>query len=130
VHNVITNYQESLLSYLSDSFRRAEHVKIIVSFIMESGVRLILPELQKALERQVRVEILTSRYLNITEPSALYLLKDQLGQADIRIFESGSVAFHPKSYIFMGNEGGEVYVGSSNLSRSALINGVNGTIVL
>lgn len=125
MQNVITNDSVSLLSHLQASFKRARQIKLVVSFIMESGVRLLLPDLQDALARKVSVQILTSRYLDITEPSALYLLKDQLGSGvDIRIFESGNIAFHPKTYIFIGSDNGEVYVGSSNLSRSALIDGI------
>ena len=123
--NVITNDKVPLLNYLQESFARATQIKIIVSFILESGVRLLLPDLQKAVERNVPVQILTGRYLNITEPSALYLLRDELSnQADIRIFESSNVAFHPKTYIFLGGDQGEVYVGSSNMSRSALVDGI------
>jgi HKD family nuclease len=108
VGNVITNYKVSLLNSLQDSFLRANQIKIVVSFVMESGVRLLLPHLQEAAARGVPVQILTSLYLNITEPSALYLLKDQLGSgADIRIYESGSVAFHPKTYIFIGSGSGK-----------------------
>lgn len=77
--NVITNYKVSLLNSLQDSFLRANQIKIVVSFVMESGVRLLLPHLQEAAARGVPVQILTSLYLNITEPSVLYLLKDQLG---------------------------------------------------
>lgn len=120
--NVITNHGVSLLRCLRESFARAEQIKIVVSFIMESGVRLLLPDLQQAIEWGVPVQILTSNYLNITEPSALYLLRDQLGsKVDIRIFESENVAFHPKTYIFIGSDSGEIYVGSSNISRTALI---------
>lgn len=125
MRNVITNHQVTLLSSLQESFARADEIKIVVSFVLESGVRLLLPDLQRALERGVPVQILTSRYLNITEPSALYLLRDGLfGRADIRIFECGSVAFHPKTYIFTGRGRGEVYVGSSNISRSGLVDGI------
>jgi superfamily II DNA or RNA helicase len=125
VSNVITNHGVSLLRCLRESFARAEQIKIVVSFIMESGVRLLLPDLQQAIEWGVPVQILTSNYLNITEPSALYLLRDQLGsKVDIRIFESENVAFHPKTYIFIGSDSGEIYVGSSNISRTALIDGV------
>lgn len=125
MRNVITNYQTSLLRSLQDSFARADQIKIVVSFIMESGVWLLLPELQQAVARGARVEILTSRYLNITEPSALYLLRDGLGQgADFRIYQDENVAFHPKTYIFVGRDHGEIYVGSSNVSQSGLVDGV------
>jgi len=125
VQNVLTNTRVTLLDGLQDSFQRAKAIKFIVSFVMESGVRLLLPDLQRAYDKGIPIQILTSRYLDITEPSALYLLRDQLGKhADIRVFESNTVAFHPKTYIFSHGDGGEVYVGSSNLSRSALIDGV------
>jgi superfamily II DNA or RNA helicase len=125
VCNVITNDRVSLLRSLQSSIRRAEQIKLVVSFVVESGVRLLLPDLKGAVERGVSVQILTGRYLNVTEPSALYLLKDQLeNKADIRIYESGDIAFHPKTYIFIGGTTGEVYVGSSNLSRSGLVDGI------
>lgn len=114
-----------MLASLRASLARAAQLKFIVSFVLESGVRLLLPDLQQALERGAQVQILTSRYLNISEPSALYLLRDQLGgQADLRIFSPNTVSFHPKTYIFQTGQDGEVYVGSSNLSASALITGV------
>lgn len=125
MRNVITNYQVSLLRSLQESFARAEQIKMVVSFVLESGVRLLLPDLQRAVERGVTVQILTSPYLNITEPSALYLLKDGLdSRADIRVYESGNVAFHPKTYICLGGNSGEVYVGSSNMSKSGLVDGI------
>lgn len=125
MRSVITNQRVTLLSSLQESLARAEQIKIVVSFVMESGVRLLLPDLQRAVERRVPVQILTSSYLNITEPSALYLLKDGLNnQGDIRIYEAGDVAFHPKTYIFVCGDQGEVYVGSSNISRSGLIDGI------
>lgn len=52
VGNVITNHQVSLLSSLKESFARAEQIKIVVSFILESGVRLLLPDLQQAAARR------------------------------------------------------------------------------
>lgn len=123
--NVITNYRDYLLDKLEASIACADQVKIVVSFVMESGVRLLLPGLQKAVTNGIPVQILTSNYLNITEPSALYLLKDQLyNKADIRVYEAEDVAFHPKTYIFVGSDHGEVYVGSSNLSRSGLRDGI------
>ncbi|HHT37516.1 MAG: hypothetical protein ACE3NC_06780 [Candidatus Wallacebacter cryptica] len=76
--NVITNFNNHLIDKLRASIAQADQIKKVVSFVMESGVRLLLPELQKAIENNVSVQILTSCYLNITEPSALYLLKDQL----------------------------------------------------
>ncbi len=123
--HVITNEQDTMFAVLCASLRRAHCIRMVVSFVLESGVRLLLPELRAAAGRGVPIELITSRYLNITEPSALYLLHDSLGEAmDLRVFVNESVAFHPKTYIFLHDQGGEVFVGSSNLSKSALMEGV------
>ena len=44
----------------------ADRIDMIVSFLMESGVRLILKDLRDALDRGARVRILTGNYLGIT----------------------------------------------------------------
>ena len=72
VSTVITILEVSLFCSLKESFARAEQIKIVVSFILESGVRLLLPDLQQAVARGVPLQILTSRYLNITDLPALY----------------------------------------------------------
>ena len=108
---------------LSMSF--ADRIDIIVSFLMESGVKLIIGDLKRALERGAKVRILTGNYLGITQPSALYLLKKGLDdKADIRFYQNKNKSFHPKSYIFHRNEYTELFIGSSNISRSALTSGV------
>lgn len=114
-----------LLYQLKYSMRNADRIDIIVSFLMESGVRMILEDLQSALERGARVRILTGNYLGITQPGALYLIKDTLGeQVDLRFYNEKERSFHPKAYIFHNQEFGEIYIGSSNLSRSALTSGI------
>ena len=61
------------------SMLKANKIDIIVSFLMESGVRMLLKDLRAALDRGVQVRILTGNYLGITQPSALYLIKKELG---------------------------------------------------
>ncbi|WDC85592.1 phospholipase D-like domain-containing protein [Caloramator sp. mosi_1] len=92
---------------------------------MESGIRLILDELILAKNRGAKIRIITGKYLNITQPSALYLLKDRLGDyVDLRFYKQENISFHPKAYIFDYENGGDIFIGSSNLSESALISGV------
>lgn len=114
-----------LLYQLRLSMLKARQIDIIVSFLMESGVRLILDDLEQALERGVKIRILTGNYLGITQPGALYLIKDKLGErVDIRFYNEKGRSFHPKAYIFHHEDGGEIYIGSSNLSKSALTSGI------
>jgi superfamily II DNA or RNA helicase/HKD family nuclease len=98
---------------------------MITAFIRESGIRLILEDLKHAVSMGAKVQILTGYYLGITEPSALYLLKWCFGSSiEIRIFKHDDISFHPKTYIFENDSSGEIYIGSSNLSASAMENGV------
>ena len=110
---------------LADSKKKADSVDIIVSFLMESGVKMLLGELDNALKRGAKIRILTGNYLGITQPSALYLIKHKLGdQVDLRFYNEKNRSFHPKSYMFHYKDYSELYIGSSNISRSALTSGI------
>ena len=110
---------------LIQSLKKADSVDIIVSFLMESGVKMLLEELDNALKRGAKIRILTGNYLGITQPSALYLLKKKLGsRVDIRFYNEKDRSFHPKSYIFHYERYSDIYIGSSNISRSALTSGI------
>ena len=78
VSNAITGNKNYLINRLKTSIKNAKSIDIIVSFLMESGVKMLLNDLKEALDRGVNIRILTGNYLNITQPSALYLLKDEL----------------------------------------------------
>lgn len=119
------NKRMYLYHQLANSLRKAESVDIIVSFLMESGVRLLLNDLENALKRGAKIRILTGNYLGITQPSALYLIKKKLGeQVDLRFYNEKNRSFHPKSYIFHYSKHSEIYIGSSNISKSALTSGI------
>ena len=118
--------QSRFLYYqLRMSMRMADGVDLIVSFLMESGVRLILNDLKAAVARGTKVRILCGNYLGITQPSALYLLRGELGdQIDLRFYNERNRSFHAKSYIFHFKHYDEIFIGSSNVSRSALTSGI------
>ena len=119
------NRNRFLYYQLKMSMLKANQIDIIVSFLMESGVRMILKDLKAALDRGVQVRILTGNYLGITQPSALCLIKKELGnRVDLRFYNDKERSFHPKSYIFHYENLGEIYIGSSNISRSALTSGI------
>ena len=119
------NRNRFLYYQLKMSMLKANKIDIIVSFLMESGVRMILKDLKAALDRGVQVRILTGNYLGITQPSALCLIKKELGnRVDLRFYNDKDRSFHPKSYIFHYENVGEIYIGSSNISRSALTFGI------
>lgn len=122
---LITNSNTYLLSHIKEAIRHSNKIKILAAFIKESGVNLIIDDLIFALQRGAQIQILTGYYLGITEPSALYLLKMKLWNcADIRIYKHTNISFHPKTYIFQDDKSCEIFIGSSNISESALRQGV------
>lgn len=123
--NIFTGTDRPLGRGLLDALEGATEVRFIVSFLRESGVRMILPSLETLADRQVPIRILTGTYMNITEPGALYLLKERLGdRVDLRLFDEPDRSFHPKTYLVFREDGNQLFIGSSNLSRSALEQGV------
>ncbi|MBP1888660.1 superfamily II DNA or RNA helicase [Clostridium moniliforme] len=125
--NCITGGDSNFLIHkLRDSFKREKRVDIIVAFLRETGVKLLNNDLKVALENGCKIRILTGNYLGITEPSALYLMKDILeDKADMRFYKDSKRSFHPKAYIFYYENGkGDIFIGSSNISKSALTSGL------
>lgn len=119
------NQSRFLYYQLKMSMMKAKQIDIIVSFLMESGVRMLLSDIRSAIDQGAGVRILTGNYLGITQPSALYLIKKELGSGvDLRFYNDKGRSFHPKSYIFHYENMGEIYIGSSNISKSALTSGI------
>jgi len=124
--------KDPFLPRILEEIRRADEVKLAVSFIKSSGLNLILQTLSDAVVlRNTRLSILSSDYLDVTDPQALrqLMLLSERG-ADIRIFQTkSSQSFHLKAYIFIHTREGEVlegtaFVGSSNISKAALTDGI------
>ena len=123
--NCITRHNDHLYKHIQQSIHTATSIDIIVSFLMESGVKLIQKDLEAIKDKNIPIRILTGNYLNITQPSALYLLKDILGdKVDLRFYNDTKRSFHAKAYIFEKDNEGEIFIGSSNLSRSAWTSGI------
>ena len=121
--NAFTGNNTDFYKQLKKSIKDADSIDIIVSFLMKSGVKLIIDDLRDAVDNNKKIRILTSRYLNITQPEALILLKE-LKDIDLRFYSNKNKSFHPKAYIFHNKDYDEIYVGSSNLSKGALTDSI------
>jgi len=110
-----------LLAHLADACQ----ADIAVAFTLASGVSLLEEYLRDILRRDGQVRLLTGDYMGVTEPDALLRLLDLGPRLDLRVFESGNTSFHLKSYVCVNPVGeGVAFVGSSNLSQTALKHGV------
>lgn len=133
-HNRLTTggASQHFLPKLCHAIKAADQVDMAVAFVKKTGLTLLMPDLIDALARvpQPRVRILTSDYLDITDPEALrqlILLQEQ--GAQVRLFQSKGESFHMKAYLFAGNTDdrctwGRAFIGSSNISRQALQHGL------
>ncbi len=131
---IIGGRDHPFLPQLSQAISQADEIDMTVAFVKSSGLRLLLPDFQEAIRRTttdkpVRLRILTSDYLDVTDPEALRLLMLlQAEGASIRIYESSSQSFHMKAYLFAHFRNrqlhGTAFIGSSNISRQALTDGL------
>ncbi|ESU73391.1 DNA helicase [Geobacillus thermopakistaniensis] len=113
-----------LLDKLQEQISRSSTIYILTSFAMKSGVRLLNGGLKAAAERGADIKVCVGDYLFVTQPEALRELISIHPDIEVRLYRSEGVSFHPKAYLFEDAEGGYFIVGSSNLSRSALTDGV------
>lgn len=113
-----------LQSHLIEAMKEADTIYFVVAFIQKSGAQMITSHLKRASERGAEIKILVGDYLYITNPEALHQLLSELPEAEIRLFESKGRSFHPKAYLFRYETACQTFIGSSNLSKSALTTGI------
>lgn len=124
--------RDELLRCLRDP--RFDRVNLLVSFVMKSGLELVRGGLADALDRGVKVRVLTTDYLNVTDADALARLLDlaevQPEAVATRVFHDPATSFHPKAYLFSSADGtaAEAFVGSNNLSASGIAGGIEWAI--
>lgn len=95
----------------------------MVSFIKQSGLNLLLDALREFL-RHGTLRVITTAYMGATEYAALADLFD-LPNTEVRMeLNAERSRLHAKCFIFMKEGGRETaYVGSANISQTALTSG-------
>jgi len=122
---LVEGVDDPLLPHLLTGIDQSTQVNIAAAFILPSGVRRIERHLQDLLDRGGTARLLTGDYLDVTDPDALLRLLDLRGNFQLRVYETEGTSFHPKAYLFHERSGaGVAYVGSSNLTETALTSGV------
>jgi len=117
---LIKGDDDPFLPHLVLHMDQADTCDIAVAFLLDSGARCIVEHLKDFVRRGGRARILVSDYLDVTEPTALRRLTDIEGGLSLKVYETKTKGFHLKSYIFASGSDGVAFVGSSNLSESAL----------
>ncbi|MFO0093687.1 MAG: DEAD/DEAH box helicase family protein, partial [Gemmatimonadaceae bacterium] len=114
------NVQRQLLAEVHS----ADRIDLVMAFIRRSGIRPLRDALRQHTQAGRALRVLTTVYTGSTEADALELLQ-QLG-ADIRVsYDTSSTRLHAKAWLFHRASGfSTAYVGSSNLTHSAQVSGL------
>lgn len=102
----------------------ADEICWVVSFIKVSGLNLVYESLKKYTNSGKRLRIITTTYTGATHFQAVKKIAE-LPNTEVKISYDGTQdRLHAKSYIFLRKSGFHTaYIGSSNLSHSALKDG-------
>jgi superfamily II DNA or RNA helicase/HKD family nuclease len=115
---------------VAHEMQSADQVDLLCAFIKWYGLRLVEEPIRDLIARGGRLRVITTTYLGATDQRALERLAE-LG-AEIRVsYETRTTRLHAKAWLFRRSTGaGTAYVGSSNLSRAAMVDGVEWNVRL
>ena len=133
---ISNNYREGkkVLSSLEDELKDCDAFFFSVAFITQSGIVSLLPIFAELEKKGVPGRILTTDYLNFSEPVALQKL-NKFSNIEIKMYRTGSdrhllledidkhdskEGFHTKGYVFKKGKIYRIIVGSSNMTQYAL----------
>ncbi len=110
---------KKVLSTIEEELLQCEEFFISVAFITTSGLTPLLPVLEILERKGIKGRILTTSYLDFTEPTALTKL-EKFKNIQLKMYSSDKEGFHTKGYIFKKKGIVKAIVGSSNMTQSAL----------
>lgn len=120
----------NVLSDLLKSLDQCEGFCFTVAFMTFGGVQLLVQKLNELSQRGICGRILTSTYQQFSEPKAIEKLQS-FNNIEVRLYDQLiEGGLHAKGYLFMKGEVVEVYIGSSNLTVSALKENIEWNIKL
>ena len=137
-----TNYSE--LRFIDKLKRNLDTCKAFyfsVSFIKKPGLKLLSPNIEAALARGARGQLITSTYQNFTDIDSLVWFYDLMTRypdqfacrLDTECFHDlsgNAVGFHSKGYLFEFFDRHELLVGSSNITVYALLKNVEWDVAI
>ncbi|MER7620334.1 DUF3427 domain-containing protein [Streptomyces sp. NPDC126503] len=130
---LITNAPDdpSLGYELRSEIATADRIDLLCAFVKWHGLRIIEQSLASARERNIPIRVITTTYIGATERRALDRLVREFG-AEVKVnYETRSTRLHAKAWLFRRDTGFDTaYVGSSNLSKAALLDGLEWNVRL
>ncbi len=123
--------EPTLAAELRAELASADHVDLLCAFVKWQGLRLLEDELNELRRCEVPLRVITTTYLGATDARALDALVEEFG-AQVRVnYETQRTRLHAKAWLLRRNTGFHTaYVGSSNLSHAALVDGLEWNVRL
>ncbi len=116
---------------LRSELTSADRVDLLCAFIRWHGIRLLERELDMLHDRGVDFRVITTTYMGATEQRAVDALVRRYGARMKISYASATTRLHAKAWLFRRESGFDTaFVGSSNLSRSALVDGLEWNVRL
>ncbi|MFF4634055.1 DUF3427 domain-containing protein [Streptomyces griseorubiginosus] len=130
---LITNAPDdpNLGAELRAELATADRIDLLCAFVKWYGIRVLESSLREAAHRGVPIRVITTTYMGATDRHALDRLVRDFG-AEVKVnYETRSTRLHAKAWLFRRNTGFDTaYVGSSNLSKAALLDGLEWNVRL
>ena len=141
MNSFLTNTSEiTFLNQIKDNLKRCDSFVFFVSFIKKAGLVLLYKELESAIQRGCKGKLITSTYQNFTDIESLQLFLNLANtydnfecHLDDACFMSEAYetkGFHSKGYVFTYGEDVDIIVGSSNITRFALLKNIEWDLLM
>lgn len=123
----------TFLNKIKESLSKCNEFYFSVSFIKKAGFILLINNIRDALEHGAKGKIITSTYQNFTDPISLELILSLCNtysnfECHLDCNSFGEAGFHTKGYLFKYDNYSEIVVGSSNITRFALLKNIEWNI--